>query len=132
MSSAKSTATPPTAASTSGLPPAGSSPKTPTLPLPQRGREIFRRGGKIVAGIFALTTVQTCAMPALINFKLNGSSRPADECPFPRPFPEGFDQCPPFRPQPFVPMDMSYRVLPEQLTCRRLVSRPLPNGKVGW
>jgi hypothetical protein len=71
-------------------------------------------------------------MPALINFKLNGSSRPADECPFPRPFPEGFDECPPFRPQPFVPMDMSYRLLPQQLTCRRLVSRPLPNGKVGW
>ena len=29
-------------------------------------------------------------------------------------------------------MDMSYRPLPEQLTCGHLVTRPLPNGKVGW
>ena len=67
-----------------------------------------------------------------IDGKPNGSSRPADECPFPRPFPQGFDRCPVFQPQPFSPMDMSYRPLPEQLTCRRLVTRPLPNGKVGW
>jgi hypothetical protein len=71
-------------------------------------------------------------MPALINSKPNGSSRPADACPFPRPFPEGFDQCPLFRPQPFVPMDMSYRPLPTMLTCARLVTQPLPNGTVGW
>jgi len=64
--------------------------------------------------------------------KLNGSPRPADECPFPRPFPEGFDQCIAFRPQPFVPMDMSYRPLTTMLTCSHLVTRPLPNGKVGW
>ena len=64
--------------------------------------------------------------------KPNGSSRPADECPFQRPFPEGFDKCPVFRPQPFVPMDMTYRPLPPMLTCIHLVTRPLPKGKVGW
>ena len=64
--------------------------------------------------------------------KPNGSSRPADECPFPRPFPKGFDQCTAFQPEPFVPMDMSYRALPPVLTCAHLLTRPLPNGKVGW
>ena len=64
--------------------------------------------------------------------KPNGSSRPADECPFPRPFPKGFDQCAAFQPEPFVPMDMSYRPLPPMLTCTHLLTRPLPNGKVGW
>ena len=67
-----------------------------------------------------------------VNGKPNGSGRPADECPFQRPFPEGFDQCPAFRPQPFVPMDMSYRPLPPMLTCSHLLSRTLPKGKAGW
>jgi hypothetical protein len=61
-----------------------------------------------------------------------GSLRPADECPFARPFPEGFDECPTFGPQPFVPIDMSYRPLPPMLTCTHLLSRTLPKGKVGW
>ena len=67
--------------------------------------------------------------------KPNGTVRPADECPFLRPFREGFDQCPSFRPQPFEPMDMSYRPLPPLLTCTHLLSRMLPKGKegkVGW
>jgi hypothetical protein len=61
-----------------------------------------------------------------------GSLRPADECPFARPFPEGFDKCPTFRPQPFVPMDMSDRPLALLLTCGQLVTRKLVNGKIGW
>jgi hypothetical protein len=64
--------------------------------------------------------------------KVNGSSRPADECPWPRPFPRGFDQCPVFRAQRFSPTDMSDRPLPSVLTCGHLGTRPLLNGKVGW
>jgi hypothetical protein len=29
-------------------------------------------------------------------------------------------------------VDSSFRPLPPVLTCRHLVSRPLPNGKAGW
>jgi hypothetical protein len=68
----------------------------------------------------------------LANGKPNGSGRPADECPFRRPFPQGFDQCPTFRPQPFTPLDMSGRPLAPMLTCGQLVTRSLANGKVGW
>jgi hypothetical protein len=64
--------------------------------------------------------------------KPNGSSRPADECPYPRPFPVGFNKCPTFRPQPFNPMDMSDRPLAPMLTCGNLITRTIPNGKVGW
>jgi hypothetical protein len=64
--------------------------------------------------------------------KGNGSSRPADECPFARPFPEGFNECATFRPQPFVPTDMKDRPLAPMLTCSHLVTRTLGNGKVGW
>ena len=64
--------------------------------------------------------------------KSNGSSRPADECPFPRPFPKGFDRCPTFRPEPFTPLDMADRPLASKLTCGQLVTRSLNNGKVGW
>ena len=60
------------------------------------------------------------------------SSRPGDECPWPRPFPEGFDQCPVFAPQAFSPTDSRDRPLPQVLTCRHLVSRPFEQGKVGW
>ena len=67
-----------------------------------------------------------------VDGKLNGSSRPADECPFPRPFPQGFDECPTFRPQPFTPIDMNDRPLAPMLTCGQLVTRSLSNGKVGW
>jgi len=35
--------------------------------------------------------------------KLDGSSRPADECPWPRPFPAGFDKCLAYLQQHFIP-----------------------------
>lgn len=66
------------------------------------------------------------------NRKPAAVGRPADECPFQRPFPEGFDQCPTFQPEPFAPLDMSDRPLAPMLTCGQLVTRSLPNGKVGW
>ena len=62
----------------------------------------------------------------------NDSLRPADECPWPRPFPERFDQCPVFVPQPFSPTDSRDHPLPPVLTCRHLVSRAFDHRKVGW
>jgi hypothetical protein len=67
-----------------------------------------------------------------VDGKPTNSGRPADECPFERPFPQGFDQCPTFQPEPFAPLDMSDRPLAPMLTCGQLVTRSLPNGKVGW
>jgi hypothetical protein len=67
-----------------------------------------------------------------VNGKPIGLGRPTDECPFQRPFPEGFDQCPTFQPEPFAPLDMSGRPLAAMLTCGQLVTRSLANGKVGW
>jgi hypothetical protein len=64
--------------------------------------------------------------------KPNEAARPGDECPWPRPFPQGFDQCPVFAPQAFSPTDSRDRPLPQVLTCRHLVSRPFEQGKVGW
>jgi hypothetical protein len=64
--------------------------------------------------------------------KSNDASRPADECPWPRPFPEGFDGCPVFARQPFRPTDSRDRPLPPVLTCRNLVSRAFNHPKVGW
>jgi len=64
--------------------------------------------------------------------KSNDSLRPADECPWRRPFPQGFDQCPVFSPLPFSPTDSRDHPLPQVLTCRHLVSRPFEQRKVGW
>jgi hypothetical protein len=64
--------------------------------------------------------------------KRNGSSRPADECPWPRPFPAEFDKCPAYLQLHFIPIDTSYRPLPLVLTCRHLVTRPLNDQKSGW
>ena len=63
---------------------------------------------------------------------LDSASRPADECPWPRPFPARFDKCPAFLQQRFIAIDSSDRPLPPVLTCTHLVSQPLQNGKSGW
>jgi hypothetical protein len=64
--------------------------------------------------------------------KAIGPVRPADECPWRRPFPEAFDQCSVFVPQAFQAHDIQYRPLAPVLTCRHLVSRPFPLPKAGW
>jgi hypothetical protein len=62
----------------------------------------------------------------------NDSSRPADECPWRRPFPNGFDLCPVFVSQPYRTTDSRDRPLPPVLTCGHLVSRSFDLPKVGW
>src|SRR5437867_1552316 len=58
--------------------------------------------------------------------------RPADECPWPRPFPEGFDACPAYLEQRFIPLDINDQPLSPVRTCRHLVSRRLPDRTAGW
>ena len=48
------------------------------------------------------------------------SERPRDECPYHKPFAEGFDGCPAFQGQQFVPLDTQYRTLDMIVTCSNL------------
>jgi hypothetical protein len=48
------------------------------------------------------------------------ASRRADACPYPRPFPEDFDDCPAYQGRLFVGLDLQYRPLPPTRTCRFL------------
>jgi hypothetical protein len=67
-----------------------------------------------------------------VDGQSESSSRPDDQCPWPRPFPAGFDQCPAYLQQHFIPIDISYRPLPPVLTCRHLATRQLNYRKGGW
>ncbi len=52
--------------------------------------------------------------------------RPADECPFPKPFPSEFSDCPAFQARQFIPLDTRYQPLDPVITCRHLETRGLP------
>lgn len=58
--------------------------------------------------------------------------RPADECPYTKPFPPGFSECPAFQAIQMVALDISYRPLGSILTCRHLESRLMPNTDFRW
>ena len=58
--------------------------------------------------------------PKIKVCNLTVADRPADECPYPRPFPEDFADCPAYQPRFFVPLDTSYRPLHATWTCRHL------------
>jgi hypothetical protein len=64
--------------------------------------------------------------------QVDRSTRPADECPWPRPFPAGFDKCSAYLQQHFIPMSSAFQPLPPVLTCRHLAGRALPNRKGAW
>ena len=49
-----------------------------------------------------------------------GRPSPADACPYPRPFPERFDDCPTYQETLFVGLDLQYRPLRPNRTCRFL------------
>lgn len=52
--------------------------------------------------------------------------RPVDQCPYPKPFPPEFRDCPAFRSRQFIPLDTLYQPLEPVLTCRHLQTRALP------
>jgi len=51
--------------------------------------------------------------------------RRPDECPYPKPFPVDFDECPAYQPRQFIPLDTLYQPLDPVLTCRHLETRAL-------
>jgi hypothetical protein len=55
-------------------------------------------------------------------------SRPRDECPYHKPFPDGFRDCPAYQPAQYVPLDMHYRVLLPVWTCGHLDVRTIPGS----
>ena len=52
-------------------------------------------------------------------------SRPEDECPYPKPFSDHFDNCPAFQARQFIPLDTLYQPLQPVLTCRHLETRSM-------
>ena len=57
-----------------------------------------------------------------------GQGRPADACPFPRPFPAGFRDCPAYHPSRFVPFTTGYDAMSAVWTCGNLVAAPQPSA----
>ena len=51
--------------------------------------------------------------------------RPEDECPYPKPFSDGFADCPAFQARQFIPLDTLYQPLEPVLTCRHLETRSM-------
>src|SRR5256714_3877056 len=58
--------------------------------------------------------------------------RPDDECPYPKPFSEYFDDCPAFQPRQFIPLDTMYQPLEPVLTCRHLQTQALALHRHRW
>jgi hypothetical protein len=59
-------------------------------------------------------------------------ARPADECPYPKPFPPDFIDCPAYQAIQMVTLDLSHRPLGSVMTCRHLESRLMPNTNYRW
>jgi len=59
-------------------------------------------------------------------------ARPADECPYPKPFPPDFVDCPAYQATQMVTLDISHRPLGSVMTCRHLESRLMPNTNYRW
>jgi DNA-binding CsgD family transcriptional regulator len=58
--------------------------------------------------------------------------RPDDECPYPKPFPPDFTECPAFQATQMVTLDLSHRPLGAVITCRHLEGRLMANTNYRW
>jgi DNA-binding CsgD family transcriptional regulator len=58
--------------------------------------------------------------------------RPADECPYPKPFSPDFDACPAYQATQMVALDISMRPLGSVLTCRHLEGRLMQYTDYRW
>lgn len=54
------------------------------------------------------------------------AERPADRCPYTRPFPDDFHGCPAYQPNRFVALDTGYRPMPPIWTCSHLDAAAVP------
>lgn len=71
------------------------------------------------------------AVAASLRDPSTAGAGPADECPFPRPLPEGFADCPAYQPRHFVNLDLSHQPVGVLASCRHLTTgrkRALPGG----
>ena len=57
---------------------------------------------------------------------------PEDACPYPRPFDDGFSECPAYRRSRMLVVDMQYRSLGTINTCGHLDARSLPGREAGY
>ena len=55
--------------------------------------------------------------------------RPGDECPYRKPFAEGFNDCPAYQRTQFVPLDTQYRPLASIWTCVNLDFGRMPRAQ---
>jgi DNA-binding CsgD family transcriptional regulator len=58
--------------------------------------------------------------------------RPDDECPYPKPFPPEFTDCPAYQPTQMVTLDLSHRPLGSIMSCGHLEGRLMPNTNYRW
>ena len=56
--------------------------------------------------------------------------RPSDECPYPKPFPTNFAECPAYQPRQFMASDTHSQPIGTYWTCAHLQVREMP--KSGW
>ena len=59
-------------------------------------------------------------------------ARQADACPYARPYPDDFDDCPAYQPIEFLAVDSQYRPLGRFNTCRHFAARSLSGRQVGY
>jgi hypothetical protein len=61
-----------------------------------------------------------------------GNGRPPDDCPYERPFPEDFTECPAYAPRRFVPFDSLHRPLNPVWTCNFLTPKRAADKAHGY
>jgi len=69
---------------------------------------------------------------AEVSLPLWRQVRPAEECPYSKPFPPDFTDCPAYQATQMVTVDLSHRPLGSVITCRHLESRLMPNTNYRW
>lgn len=57
-----------------------------------------------------------------------GSGSPSDACPYPRPFPTDFRDCPAYHPAWFIPLTTGYDAMTPVWTCSHLVAGAVPQA----
>jgi DNA-binding CsgD family transcriptional regulator len=60
------------------------------------------------------------------------SKRPADECPYPKPFPPNFKDCVAYQPMEIVSLSISLQPLGRILGCRHMAARQRSGSGDGW
>lgn len=57
---------------------------------------------------------------------------PEDRCPYHRPFPNGFSDCPAYRPRRVTTLDLNDQPTGSIWTCSHLTANPIQPEEIGW